>query len=154
MIHRVLTLLSFLLLTHVPLLVAQKVDLRNYAIGGYDPTPNEMRLAQGRVQSYWQKNSGRFGKNARYLAVVAAYVMPSDVIQPLWQNMINAETGSGFLLPTAWKTGDMHCVMIYDTQTGEFVSKHGYLVVETPRRETFARFGDYIALYVRRGTFW
>ena len=97
MIRGVLTLLSFLLLTHVPLLVAQKVDLRNYAIGGYDPTPNEMRLAQGRVQSYWQKNSGRFGKNARYLAVVAAYVMPSDVIQPLWQNMINAETGSGFL---------------------------------------------------------
>ena len=80
--------------------------------------------------------------------------MPSDVIQPLWQNMIDAETGSGFLLPTAWKTGDMHCVMIYDTQTGEFVSKHGYLVVETPRRETFARYGDYIALYVRRGTFW
>jgi hypothetical protein len=44
-------------------------------------------------------------------------------------------------------------VMIYDTRTGDFVSKHGYLVVEAPHRETLARFGDYIALFVRAGTF-
>ena len=68
--------------------------------------------------------------------------------------MINAETGSGFLLPSAWNPGNMHCIMIYDTRIGSFVSKHGYLVFEIPRRETFARFGDYIALYVRPGTFW
>ena len=144
---------GFLLLFQVTLLVAQKVDLRNYVIGGYDANPNQIRLAQGRAFGYWQKNGARFGDKARYLAVEAASVMPGDVIQPLWQNMINAQTGSGFLLPTQWNHEDMHCIMIYDTRTGDFVSKHGYLVVETPHRDTLARFGDYIALYVRPQTF-
>jgi hypothetical protein len=151
--RRIFLRVGVLLLIQVPLLVAQRVDLRNYVIGDYDPNPNEVRLAQERVQVYWQKHGARFAEKARYLAVVAASVMPGDVVQPLWQNMINAETGSGFLLPTQWNHGDMHCVMIYDTHTGDFVSKHGYLVVEAPHRETLARFGDYIALYVRAGTF-
>jgi hypothetical protein len=152
--RRTFLLVCFILLIQVPLLVAQKVDLRNYVIAGYDANPNEIRLAQRRVHVYWQKNGARFGDKARYLAVEAASVMPGDVIQPLWQNMINAQTGSGFLLPSAWNPGKMHCIMIYDTRTDSFVSNHGYLVVETPQRETLARFGDYLALYVHRGTFW
>jgi hypothetical protein len=152
--RRIFPFVCFLLLTQVPTLVAQKVDLRNYVIGAYDPNANEIRLAQQRARNYWQKKGARFGDKARYLALEAASVMPGDVIQPLWQNMINAETGSGFLLPSAWNPGDMHCIMIYDTRAGSFVSKHGYLVFEYPRRETFARFGDYIALYIRPGTFW
>src|SRR6516165_7328914 len=146
---RIFLFFCFFLLNQVPMLVAQKVDIRNYVIGGYDPNPNEIRLAQQRAQAYWQKNGARFANKVRYLALEVASVMPGDVIQPLWQNMINAETGSGFLLPTAWNPGDMHCIMIYDTQTGTFVSKHGYLMVEMPRRETLSRFGDYIALFVR-----
>ena len=152
--RRIFLLFCFFLLNQVPMLVAQKVDIRNYVIGEYDPNPNEIRLAQQRAQAYWQKNGARFANKARYLALEVASVMPGDVIQPLWQNMINAETGSGFLLPSAWNPGNMHCMMIYDTRGGGFVSKHGYLVFEYPRRETLARFGDYLALYVRPGTFW
>ena len=152
--RRIFLLFCFFLLNQVPTLVAQKVDIRNYVIGGYDPNPNEIRLTQQRAQAYWQKNAARFANKVRYLALEAASVMPGDVIQPLWQNMINAETGSGFLLPSAWNPGSMHCMMIYDTRTGSFVSKHGYLVFEYPRRETLARFGDYLALYVRPGMFW
>ncbi|MBV9298938.1 MAG: hypothetical protein JO066_08170 [Verrucomicrobia bacterium] len=151
--RHILMLACFLLLIPVHMLVAQKVDLRNYVIGGYDANPNEIRLAQSRVHAYWQKNSSRFGDKARYLAVEAASVMPGDVIQPLWQNMINAQAGSGFLLPPEWNPGNMHCIMIYDTHSNGFVSNHGYLVVETPHRETLARFGEYIALYVQRGRF-
>ncbi|MBV8141960.1 MAG: hypothetical protein JOZ60_07955 [Verrucomicrobia bacterium] len=149
----VLILVCFGLLIQVPAIVAQRVDLRNYVIGGYDANPNEIRLAQRRVHAYWQKNANRFGDKARYLAVEAASVMPGDVIQPLWQNMINAQAGSGFLLPPEWNPGNMHCVMIYDTHTQNFVSNHGFLVVETPHRDTLARFGDYIALYIQRGNF-
>lgn len=152
--RRIFLLVCFLLLIQVPMLVAQKVDLRNYVIGGYDANPNEIRLAQKRVHVYWQKNGVRFGDKVRYLAVEVASVMSGDVIQPLWQNMINAEAGSGFLLPPTWNPGKMRCIMIYDTRTDGFVSNHGYLVVETPHRETLARFSDYIALYVHRGTFW
>jgi hypothetical protein len=55
-------------------------------------------LAQKRIQIYWQKNRARFGEKTRYLAIETAAVMPGDVTQPLWQNMINAQGGSGFLL--------------------------------------------------------
>ena len=151
---RVFLLVCFLPLIQVSTLVAQKVDLRNYVIGKYDANPNEVRLAQRRVRLYWQKNGARFGDKGRYLAVQVTSVMPGDVIQPLWQNMINAEAGSGFLLPPEWNPGNMHCIMIYDTRADSFVSNHGYLVVETPHRDTIARFDDYLALYVQRGPLW
>ena len=151
--RRIFLLVLFPLLIHVPMVVAQKVDLRNYVIGTYEANPNEIRSALRRVHVFLEKNGARLGDKARYLAVEAASVMPGDIIQPLWQNMINAETGSGFLLPPEWNPGDMHCIMIYDTRTEAFVSNHGYLVAETPRRETLARFSNYIALYIHRGTF-
>src|ERR1700732_4966728 len=136
---------SALLLVQPPALFAQKVDLRNYVIGGYDANPNEMRIAEDRARRFWQKNGSRIGEKARYLAIEAAAVMPGDVIQPLWQNMINAQTGSGFMLPSAWETGQMHCLMIYDTRSSDFATKRGFLVIETPHPGTLARFGDYIA---------
>lgn len=152
--NRIPLLVCLTLLVQVPTLVAQKIDLRNYVIGAYDPNVNEIRSGERRAHTYWQKNGARFGEKVHYLALEVASVMPGDIIQPLWQNMINAQTGSGFLLPTAWNPGDMHCIMIYDTQAGTFVSKHGYLMVELPRRETLSRFGDYIALFIRTGAFW
>jgi hypothetical protein len=152
--NRLVLAVSVFLLVHVPALFAQKVDLRNYVIGGYDANPNEMRIAEKRARRYWQKNGSRFGENARYLAIEAAAVMSGDLVQPLWQNMINAETGSGFQLPANWDPGKMHCVMIYDTRTFDFATKRGYLVFETPQRGTLARFGDYIALFISTGSLW
>ena len=149
----IFTLLAFLLV-QASTLSGQKVDLRNYVIGGYDANPNELRLAEQRARRFWQKNEARVGEKARYLAIEAASVMPGDIIQPLWQNMINAQSGSGFLLPSAWETGQMHCVMIYDVRSSGFVTKRGYLVIETPHPGSLARFGDYIALFVRPGAFW
>lgn len=138
-----------------PRLFAQEVDTRNYAIGGYDATINEARIAEVRAWRYWLKNRDRLGAKAHYLAITSAAVMSGDVVQVLWKNMINAQGASGFLLPTAWNPGRMRCVMIYDTQNARFATDHGYLVVETPHRGTLARFGDYIALYIDTGsTFW
>jgi hypothetical protein len=145
---------SAMLLVQVPTLLGQKVDLRNYVIGGYDPNPNEIRIAQEKASRYWLKNGKRFGEKVRYLGIEAAAVMPGDVIQPLWENMINAQTGSGFLLPSEWNPGKMRCIMIYDTQTSDFVTRHGFLILENPHRGTLARFGDYIALYINTGSFW
>ena len=133
-------------------LFAQQVDTRNYVVGNYDATINESRIAEIRVWRYWLKNRAHLGAKARYLAVVAASVMPGDVVNLLWQNMINAQTGSSFLLPTEWNPGRMRCVMIYDTENSRFVSQHGFLVLETPHRGMLARFGDYIALYIDTGS--
>jgi hypothetical protein len=149
---RLLLIVSVVLLVQVPGLFAQNVDLRNYVIGRYDANSNEMRLAEKRASRYWQKNGNRIGEKGHYLAIEAASLMPGDVVQPLWQNMINAQTGSGFLLPTAWNPGRMCCIMIYNTRTSRFATKRGFLAVETPHFGTLARFGDYIALYIRTGS--
>ena len=151
---RIILTVSAFLLVLAPSPFAQKVDLRNYVVGGYDANPSEMRNAGERAGRYWQKHGSQIGDKVRYLAIEAATVMPGDVIQPLWQTMINAQTGSGFLLPSAWNSGKMHCVMIFDPRTFSFVTKHGFLVIETPHTNTLARFGDYIALYVNTGSFW
>jgi hypothetical protein len=151
---RYILTVSALLLVHAAALSAQKVDLRNYVIGDYNANANEMRVAEKRANRFWQKNRSRIGEKGHYLAIEAASVIPGDIVQPLWQNMINAQSGSGFLLPSAWEVGQMHCVMIYDTHTSSFVTKRGYLVIETPHPGTLARFGDYIALYVRVGSLW
>jgi hypothetical protein len=149
----ILSVTAFLLLL-ASSLFGQKLDLRNYVVGGYDANPSEVRNDGERAGRFWQKHGGQLGDKARYLAIEAATVMPGDVIQPLWQTMINAQTGSGFLLPSAWNSGQMHCVMIYDPHTSSFVSRRGFLVIETPHPNTLARFGDYIALYIRTGSFW
>ncbi len=151
---RSVLIVSALLILPVSGLVAQKVDVRNYVIGAYNANANEMRVAQKRADRYWQKNGNRIGDKAQFLAIEAASVMPGEVIQPLWENMINAQTGSGFLLPSAWETGKMRCIMIYDPREASFVTKRGFLVIETPRPGSLARFGDYIALFVRTGSFW
>jgi hypothetical protein len=135
-------------------LFAQKVDSRNYVVASYDANANEIRIADQRAKRFWQMNGGKLGERGHYLAIIVATVMPGDVIQPFWHNMINAQTGSGFLLPSAWNPGRMRCVMIYDTQSSRFVNTHGLLVIETPHRGTQARFGDYIALYIDTGSFW
>jgi hypothetical protein len=133
-------------------LFAQQVDARNYVVGSYDATINEARIAEIRVWHYWLKNRSRLGAKTRYVAIVAASVMPGDVVQLMWENMINAQTGSAFLLPAEWNPGRMRCVMIYDTENSRFVSQHGYLVIETPHRGKLARFGDYIAIYIDTGS--
>ena len=88
--NRVIFVLTVALLIPVPALFAQKVDLRNYAVGSYDANPNEVRVAGKRAARYWQKNGNQLSEKGHFLAVEAAVIMPADLIQPLWKNMINA----------------------------------------------------------------
>jgi|KBSMisStandDraft_5_1062788.scaffolds.fasta_scaffold2341595_1 hypothetical protein len=47
-----------LLFAQVPLVVAQKVDPRNYVIAQYDATPNEIRLADKRARARLSRSGG------------------------------------------------------------------------------------------------
>ena len=145
---------SALLWFECPPLSAQKTDARNYVVGTYDATINEARIAEIRAWRYWRKNRAQLSAKCRYLAIVASWVMPGDIVQPMWGNMIKAQAASAFLLPAEWSPGRMRCVMIYDTENARFASDSGYLVVNTPPRGTLARFDNYLALYIDTGSFW
>src|SRR5580693_13805 len=72
--------------------VPDRVDNRNFAVDTYNPTANEIQLAQ----HYWQNNSQRFQNPPRYLAVDTTGVLQGDVIQNLYPEMINSETTASF----------------------------------------------------------
>jgi hypothetical protein len=50
---------------------AESIDQRNFALDTFSPTPNDVRVAEKRVQTYWNKHKAQYGANTRYLAVEA-----------------------------------------------------------------------------------
>jgi hypothetical protein len=153
--NRAIFLVCSVLLTQFSTSFAASPDYRNFSIETFYPNTSEIRIAEVRAQRYWEKNHDRLANKARYLAVQATSVLPAEIIQPLWPYLLNADTGSTFLatLPSDQGFAQMECVMIFDTQTGHFVSNGGYLTVENPPRGTIARYGDYIACYIGTGRF-
>ena len=144
---------AFLFLA-LPMLHAEKIDNRNFAIDTCFPTPNEIQLAEGRTRAYWAKHASRFGAEPRFLAVETSKIFPGEV-QDLWPKLINSETTASFfshgIESNTYSNLQLLGVMIYDTKTGHFVSNQGYISVDTPPRGRVARFGPYIARYIGWG---
>ena len=139
----------------VPAIVrAERIDNRNFAIDTCFPNPNAIQLAEGRTRAYWVKYASRFGAEPRFLAVETSKVFPGEV-QNLYPKLINSETTASFfsqgMEDNTYSNLRLKCVMIFDTRTGRFVSKQGYISVDTPPPGSVARFGPYIARYIGWG---
>jgi hypothetical protein len=153
LMNRICCLLFAFSLTMLPALHAARIDHRNFAIDACYPNPNSIRLAEVRTKVYWAKHASRFGPEPRFLAVQTSKVFPSEV-QDLWPKLINSETTGSFFSHgrrNSYSNLQLLGVMIYDTQTGRFVSNQGYISVDTPPRGSVARFGPYIARYIGWG---
>ena len=139
-------------LTILPALHAEKIDNRNFAIDTCFPNPNAIQLAEGRARAYWAKYASRFGAEPRFLAVETSKVFPGEV-QDLYPKLINSETTASFFSQRrgGYSNLQLKGVMIFDTRTGRFVSKQGYISVDTPPPGSVARFGPYIARYIGWG---
>ena len=133
---------------------AERIDNRNFAIDTCFPNPNAIQLAEGRARAYWVKYASRFGAEPRFLAVETSKVFPSEV-QNLYPKLINSETTASFfsqgIEDNTYSNLQLKCVMIFDTRTERFVSKQGYISVDTPPPGSVARFGPYIARYIGWG---
>lgn len=133
---------------------AERIDNRNFAIDTCFPNPNAIQLAEGRARAYWVKYASRFGAEPRFLAVETSKVFPSEV-QNLYPKLINSETTASFfsqgIEDNTYSNLQLKGVMIFDTRTGRFVSKQGYISVDTPPPGSVARFGPYIARYIGWG---
>jgi hypothetical protein len=148
------SLLFAFFLTIIPVLHAEKIDNRNFAIDTCFPTPNAIQLAEGRARAYWAKHAPCFAAEPRFLAVETSKVFPGEV-QDLWPKLINSETTASFFSygskSNTYSNLQLLGIMIFDTKTGRFVSNQGYISVDTPRRGSVARFGSYIARYIGWG---
>jgi hypothetical protein len=132
--------------------VSDRVDDRNFAFDTYYPTANEIRLAEQRVERYWQNNSRRFPNSTRYLAVYTTSVLQADIIQDLYAKLISSETTASFFgRGENDERMNLSCIMIYDTVTNQFVSNLGYVSVDLPPRGSLARWNGYMARYIGWG---
>jgi hypothetical protein len=131
---------------------SDRVDNRNFAIDTYNPTPNEIQLAEQRARKYWATHATRFGSNPVYLAIETSKVFPSEV-QLLWPKLINSETTASFFSQKrgGFSNLQLKCILIYDTRNGHFVSDRGFISVDKPPLGSIARFDDYIARYIGFG---
>ena len=66
---------------------AESIDQRKFALDTFSPTPNDVRVAEKRVQTYWNKHKAQYGANTRYLA--AGAILSGDVLD-LWPKLINS----------------------------------------------------------------
>jgi hypothetical protein len=128
--------------------LSDRVDDRNFAVTDYSPTPNEIQLAQQRAQRYWQKNSTRFKNPTRYLAVATTSVLPGDIVQNIYPELISSETTGSFFSQSENTPLNATCIMIYDTSANRFVSNSGYISVDLPPRGSVARWESYMARYM------
>jgi hypothetical protein len=143
----------FLLSGCVPYGSNDRIDCRNFAIDTYTPTPNELRLGEEKVRLYLAKHGTGDQKHTSYLAIQVSKVFPSEIVQNLWPKLINSETATSFFsrghTHNPHSDLDLSGIMIFDTRSNHFVGRTGYVLVDTPARGKLARFGDYIARYIR-----
>src|SRR6202795_935755 len=150
---RAYLLLFVFSLSILPVLHAEKIDHRNFAIDTCFPNPNAIRLAEERTRTYWAKYASRFGAEPGFLAVETSKIFPGEV-QDLWPKLINSETTASFFSRPSkdiFSNLQLLGIMIYDTKTGRFVSNQGYVTVDTPNPGRVARWGPYIARYIGWG---
>jgi hypothetical protein len=132
---------------------AETVDQRDFSVDTFQPTPNEVRLAEKRVHAYWIKHQAEYATNTRYLAVEAAAIFPAEV-QDLWPKLINSETATDFFAHGSrftYSNLNLTGILIYDTLNNRFIDR-GFVSVDLPRRNRLARWERYVARFI--GTGW
>jgi hypothetical protein len=130
-----------------------KLDKRDFAVDTYYPASNEIRLAENRARQYWQKNSGRFGAEPRYLAVEASSLLAPELSAEFSIKLDHSETSGAYFtqgISSSSKQG-ISGVLIYDTQTDRSVGPQGYIIVDIPARGRVVRVSDYTARYIGAG---
>ena len=130
---------------------AESIDQRDFALDTFSPTPNDVRVAEKRVNTYWNKHKA--GTNTRYLAVEAGAILSGDV-QELWPKLINSDTATDFFAHggrNTYSNLSLTGILIYDTSNNRFVLP-GFVSVDLPRRNHLARWDGYIARFI--GTGW
>jgi hypothetical protein len=132
-----------------------RVSQANHVIDTCFPSSNVLSLAESRAKNFWSRHSNRF-PDTKLLAVEGTTVSPDNDIYP---KLLYSETGGVSVFARGiYADSDaelaIHCILIYDPQTGHLVSNTGYEVVDLPPRARVARFGPYMARYIGTGWDW
>jgi hypothetical protein len=130
-----------------------KFDNSDWAIDTYVPGQYEIARAEQRAKNWWSKNSARYGNEPHYLAIDTTKLLEGEIVQDLWPKLIRSQHATSFFAGSLEQAPqvNIYCVMIFDTNTGKFVSNQGYAIVDFPSKGQVARFGNYVARFIGSG---
>src|SRR5260370_19875739 len=119
----------------------------------YTPTPEQRAAAENKLQAYLAavKKGRRRPASHRYVAVQTLRPTKNQL-----QDYVNkraaarsAATSSGTQLSDRWvEPGQLRCMMVFDTQSKQFVGSGCYVVASTPPVGTAAKFETFTAEFV------
>jgi len=124
-------------------------SVKNFAIGIYRSTPEQIRVADSRATAEYNRMSVAEKQElkdngTRYLAVRTNDPNPAQMAE-IKKEMKKPRSryGSGSSAPKK-----VYCVMIWDTYSKEVVGNQCYATVKLPQQNEMARFETYTAQYV------
>ena len=135
---------------------SHRSDVTEYALAVGRPYPNELGVAQERVNRYLARlkpsQRAQLMQN-EYLAVEATTVPASEV--PGLANKISSgqvqATGGFAADPYNRMSVVSRFIMIFETKTGQPATDEGFVVINTPSKGKLGIFGGYTALYIGTG---
>jgi len=119
----------------------------------YTPTPAQVTAAQKQVQTYITAvhKGRRHPAGHRYIAV-RTLNPTSEQLADYEKKLANVRSAAGSgesQLSNRWVTPDkLRCVMLFDTQSKQFVGAGCYVVAGTPPAGTVAKFDTFSAEFV------
>jgi len=121
----------------------------NQVAGIYRATPVQIKVADMRASAYYAKIAPAEGAKEKYQGPRYLAVRTLDPSPEQW-TQVQADMkkpGSRYGAPTS-TPGQVHCVMVWDTQTQQVVGTDCYAVIKLPAAGTTTRFDTYTAEYI------
>lgn len=119
----------------------------------YTPTPDQVAVAKKRVQNYFAAIAkGRQHSTKRRYIAVKTLNPTKEQLRDYEKKRTDAQTataGGGAQMSNRWVAPDkLRCVMVFDTQSKQFVGAGCYVIAGTPPSGTVAKFDTYSAEFV------
>jgi len=123
----------------------------------YTPTPDQVAAATKQVQGYFaavRKQRRQLAKH-RYIAVQTLNPTKKQ-LEDYEKKRADAQAATasgGGQMSNRWVTADkLRCVMVFDTQSKQFVGSGCYVIAGTPPSETVVQFDTFSAQFVGTST--
>jgi hypothetical protein len=119
------------------------------------PTPQQQAVAQSNVQRYFSNSRrGRTPLKSRYIAVQTLNPVVAQKLAYV-SKKTKAEMEAkknGQTLPSSWvETDQLRCLMVFDTQSRQFVGTGCYVVGSLPAEGQLVQFESVTAEFVSTG---
>jgi hypothetical protein len=119
----------------------------------YTPTPDQVAVARKRVKDYFAAvTKGRQQSTKRRYIAVKTLNPTKEQLRDYEKKRTDAQTataGGESQMSNRWVAPDkLRCVMVFDTQSKQFVGAGCYVIAGTPPSGTVAKFDTYSAEFV------